>query len=374
MKLFSSRGPNLVPVRIRSRDRGAKTNLIIHHYCPHTFNAGDHFVIRSIRKHLQKHLPEAVFVPKPVADNRGWGAPIGLRGENIRFSNEFADAVILGGSDQYHNWAPRIVPEEIRELVPPLFFVGLGVSSRDLGEPPYIKKQEYLEHILAANLHTAMSSVRDEATARFLSDLGFDRAVVTGCPALYLFDSELRPPAGDGPVLLTFPYPLAASAEHKFTVLIDAVRHLARRLAEAGERFVVVCHDDRDVPPAMEMFGRHRIFFSNYVEDYFPLYQSARYVVGSRLHATILSLGMGVPAVNVNLDVRGTGFSDTFGLTHWSLDYTEDRLEEKIWERCRALGAGDLSGFAGFREQRDRHRPVFDRFMKEMAEAIRKGP
>ncbi|MEA3476209.1 MAG: hypothetical protein U9R23_07210 [Candidatus Cloacimonadota bacterium] len=48
-----------------------RETIIIHHYCPHTFNAGDHFVIQSIRKNLKKYLPNAIFIPKACAINRG---------------------------------------------------------------------------------------------------------------------------------------------------------------------------------------------------------------------------------------------------------------------------------------------------------------
>lgn len=374
-RLFTSRNrADLVPPRLRCREPGPRASVIVHHYCPHTFNAGDHFVVRSIRRHLLRHLPEAVFVPRAVARNRGWGGPIGLRGENIRDSNAHADAVVLGGSDQYHDWAPRITAEEIVHLAPPLFLVGLGVSSADLGAPPTLKKASYRTDILAANNHAALSSVRDDVTAAFLRDLGFEGAVVTGCPALYLHEGPLAV-REDGPVLLTFPYPLARSdaAAGKYAALLDALRVLLDRLDAAGERAVIVCHDDRDVAPAQEQFPRRPLFFSNYVDDYLPLVNGAKAVIGSRLHATILALGMGVPAVNINLDLRGTGFSETFGLTGWNVDYTASRLGDALWERLETVRAGSLDGLAAFAERRERCRAVFETFMADTAARIRNG-
>jgi hypothetical protein len=372
-RLFTSRNrADLVPPRLRRREPGPGSAVIVHHYCPHTFNAGDHFVVRSIREHLRRHLPQAVFVPKAVARNRGWGGPIGLRGENIRESNAHADAVILGGSDQYHDWAPRITAGEIVHLAPPLFLVGLGVSSADLGAPPTLGKAAYREDILAANTHASLSSVRDDVTAAFLRDLGFDGAVVTGCPALYLEDRPLAV-RDEGPVLLTFPYPLARSetAAGKYAVLLDALRRLLDRLDAAGERAVVVCHDDRDVAPAQEHFPGRPLFFSNYVDDYLPLVSGAKAVIGSRLHAAILALGMGVPAININLDLRGTGFSETFGLGGWNVDYTAPGLGDALWERFETVRAGSLDGFSAFAEQKERYRAVFERFMADTAARIR---
>ncbi|MDA3813896.1 MAG: polysaccharide pyruvyl transferase family protein, partial [Candidatus Cloacimonetes bacterium] len=274
-------------------DNKNKKNLIIHHYCPHTFNAGDHFVILSIRKHLKKHLPESGFIPKAVAGNRGWGKPIGLRGENIRFSNEFADAIILGGSDQYNNWSPRIKAEEIKNLIPPLFLIGLGVSSSDLNSVPHIKNEEYRRDILATNFHSSLSSVRDFTTQNFLKEIGYNESIMTGCPALYLFDKTIQPK--NGPVLLTFPYPLVRNKKRneKYEILLNAIDHTIKTLIKHNLPITIMCHDDRDVPAAQKLFGDMNIFFSNYQQDYFDIYDNAKMIIGSRLHATILASGMG---------------------------------------------------------------------------------
>ncbi|MDO9576730.1 MAG: polysaccharide pyruvyl transferase family protein [Candidatus Cloacimonadales bacterium] len=365
-----------IPTEIRSREKSNKKNFIIHHYCPHTFNAGDHFVILSIRKLLKKVLPEAVFIPKAVANNRGWGKPIGLRGENIRLSNQYADAVILGGSDQYHNWSPRIKSEEIQHLIPPLFFIGLGVSSKDINSAPYLKKEEFKKDILAANQKCALSSVRDELTQNFLAELGYKDSILTGCPALYLFDEKMKLRNKSKRVLLTFPYPLIHNRKRedtssKFGILAQVMNLILKKLQEFKLEPVIVCHDDRDVPIAQKMFPDHSIFFSNYVSEYFQLFENASLVIGSRLHATILAGGMGLPFININLDQRGTGFSQTFGLQNWNLNYNDPDLSAKIIERLTQLHQGDLSGFKDFAEIKQHYRSEFLSFMKKTAEIIR---
>ena len=72
---------------------------------------------------------------------------------------------------------------------------------------PYIKNQEFNEDIVATNNKAALSSVRDDITYNFLENLGYDKAINTGCPALHLFDNEFR--INDSKkVLLTFPFPM----------------------------------------------------------------------------------------------------------------------------------------------------------------------
>jgi hypothetical protein len=359
-----------VPEIVRCERRIPSKTLVIHHYCPHTYNAGDHFVIRSIRQHVRKRLPEALFFPKACANNRGWGKPVGLVGENIAFSNRYADAVLIGGSDVYNNWSLRIRKEEIAQLRPPLFLVGLGASSQGLNSSPRLDEPRYRDDIRGVNEVASMSSVRDHATDRFLRDLGVQKHVVTGCPALYLFDRPFRARRA-GPILLTFPFPvLKKGRQEEFRALIALQEDLLSRLQARGEQCVVSCHDDRDVLVAQEAFPAAQVFFSNYVDDYFDLYGNAKMVLGSRLHASILAAGMGVPFVNINLDLRGKSFSDTFTLADWNVDHGDAHLQDKLMERYRLVDDGQLQVFESFSTVKAAYRGNFERFMDEMCERI----
>ncbi|MCP5060911.1 MAG: polysaccharide pyruvyl transferase family protein [Ignavibacteriae bacterium] len=353
-------------------ERELKENYIIHHYSPHTFNAGDHFVIQSIRNHVKNLLPEAVFVPKAIANNRGWGKPIGLRKENILFSNTHADAVIVGGSDQYNNWSPRISRKEINFLKPPLFLIGLGVSSKDLNSEPYIKNKEFNEDIIATNNKAELSSVRDDITYNFLKGLGFDKAINTGCPALHLFNNDFS--INDSrKVLLTFPFPMVNndSQNFKYKVLVDVVKKLLTYLHSKKLEPIIVCHDDRDVKVAQYEFSNEKIFFSNYHQDYFELYKNSLLVVGSRLHATILTSGMGIPNININLDLRGKAFTESFELTDWNLDYTDKHIFDKLVERVEKVLSGSLSMFVKFSIKKKEKRQVFNKFIEDTVKIIK---
>ena len=354
----------------RSTKRFDRKTYIIHHYCPHTFNAGDHFVVRAIRQHLGQHLEGAVFVPKACADNRGWGKPVGLRGENIARSNRYADAVLIGGSDQYNNWSLRIKKEEIVHLVPPLFLIGLGVSSRSLDAPPRIDKTSYLEDIRVTNEKAELSSVRDYYTRRFLEELGFRDSVVTGCPSMYLFDRDFALDPG-GPAALTFPFPVVRTGDKAaYSKLVDSIGGIIKAVRSLGLRPVIVCHDDRDVTAAQEIFPEEEFFFSNYVDEVVDFYQQTSVVVGSRLHASILASGMGKPFINVNLDVRGKGFTETFGLAGWNLDIDNPRLAGLIEERLRTILSGDLSAYEKFSEIKASFRATYMDFMRDVARII----
>lgn len=347
-----------------------KNSIIIHHYCPHTFNVGDHFVILSIRKHLKKYLPEAVFVPKAIAGNRGWGKPIGLKDSNIYYSNKYADAVIIGGSDQYNDWSPKIEAEEIKYLKPSLFLIGLGASSKDIASEAYLSKRKYKYDILATNYKALLSSVRDEASNNFLKRLGYNKAVVTGCPALFLFDEKIHYNSSDASIILVFPYPLIRTKNrvHTYHILIDLMKSIMSRF---NENFIIVCHDDRDVAAAQEIFPSQRIFYSNYPQDYFELYKKAKMVIGSRLHAAILAISLGIPSININIDLRGVAYSDTFKLSKWNIDYNDPELKLKITEGITRILDKDLSPFQEFAHVQKKYRVIFYNFMKECARLIK---
>jgi len=352
--------------------RDSKENYIIHHYAPHTFNAGDHFVVQSIRNHILELLPEAVFIPKAIADNRGWGYPIGLRNKNILFSNTHADAVIVGGSDQYNNWSPRISRKEIDFLKPPLFLIGLGASSKDLNLSPYIKNKDFNKDIVATNNKAVLSSVRDDLTNNFLKGLGYDKAINTGCPALYLFDNEFR--INDSPnVLIPFPFPLVNNNVEnlKYKILVDVSHKLIKYLHDKNLTPIIVCHDDRDVNVAQYEFANEKIFFSNYHKDYFELYNNALLVIGLRLHTTILTSGMGIPNININLDLRGQAFAQSFDFSDWHLDYTDNNLFEKLIERTEQILSGNLSIFKKFYDEKKKKQIVFNNFVKETVRIIK---
>jgi len=357
----------------RSKQKIKRESIVIHHYCPHTYNAGDHFVIRSIRHYLRRFLPEAVFIPKPCAFNRGWGKPVRLTGPNINFSNKYADAVIVGGSDQYNNWSLRIRQDEIPHLVPPFYLIGLGVSSKSPDQEIHLEKASYRADIRKANELARLSSVRDHRTQAFLESCGVQKSIVTGCPAMFLYD---RPFTFDpkGIAALTFPFPVARSNNRvMYNRLIQTVSDTVRLLKQHDLKPVIVCHDDRDVPVAQQNFPELKLFFSNSVDEVLQFYEETSLVIGSRLHATILAAGMGKPFVNINLDARGLGFSETFQLSDWNISIDDPMMSVQLKSRLAMILGGKLKVFHQFQKIRTQYRKVFLKFMEDVAGDIRKS-
>ncbi|MCB0282429.1 MAG: polysaccharide pyruvyl transferase family protein [Calditrichae bacterium] len=371
MKLFRKRIKIKKITDGRFQKQINRDTIIIHHYCPHTFNIGDHFVIKSIRKHLKENLPEALFIPKACAKNRGWGMPVQLKGENINQSNQFADAVIIGGSDQYNNWSLRIKKDEITKLNPPLYLIGLGISSAGLDAPPKINKHEYLDDIRQTNITARYSSVRDKLTQKFLESLGIDKTILTGCPAMYLYDEPFHFKT-DGYAALTFPFPVIKKNKSElYSDLIARIENTISIIEKAGLEPVISCHDDRDVFTAQSFFPERKIFFSNYVDDFVDFYRNAAFVVGSRLHASIFVSGLGKPFININIDKRGLGFSETFNLVDWNLNINDTEFSGKLEQRIQTILKNDLSVFENFYALKSEYKNVFKSFISSVADDIR---
>jgi hypothetical protein len=355
---------------LRCKYSGVRGATVIHHYCPHTYNAGDHFVIRSIRKQLSRHLSGTLFLPKAAAANRGWGKPVRLKGENILVSNEYADAVVVGGSDMYNNWSLRIESKEIKTLQPPLYLIGMGISSKLQQHRPNIQKVSYYADILATHEHARLCAVRDYLTAKFLADVGYHEAVVTGCPALYLHDEKFHP-HDSGVVALTFPFPVAGEGDPGlYQWLISLIKQMRDTAKSLGMNPVVVCHDDRDVFVAQREFPEDQVFFSNYVDEVIEFYRGVTMVVGSRLHASILAAGLGKPFININLDARGEGFTQMFGLSDWNICSNDGDLSSKLRTRMNYIASGKLDRFHEFYEVKSKYAQIFDAFMRSVAEDI----
>jgi polysaccharide pyruvyl transferase WcaK-like protein len=159
-----------------------------------------------------------------------------------------------------------------------------------------------------------------------------------------------------------------------YSTLTDSIGRVLKSVRALGLRPVIVCHDDRDVTVAQQIFPEEEVFFSNYVEDVIGFYDASSMVVGSRLHASILASGMGKPFLNINLDVRGKGFTETFGLSDWNLGIDNPNLVPEIEQRIKTVLAGDLSVFEGFSRIRESFRARYVDFMHSVAETIVSGP
>jgi polysaccharide pyruvyl transferase WcaK-like protein len=125
----------------------------------------------------------------------------------------------------------------------------------------------------------------------------------------------------------------------------DAMRYLSW-LQGLGVPVVVTLHDTRDceaarqlVPPGLE------IFLPANMDELQARFQDCRGVIGFRLHAALLGLGLGRPAIPVGVDWRGLGFIETFGLQPISIRSRRPGQFRKLRVLTRLMLDGDRALF-----------------------------
>jgi polysaccharide pyruvyl transferase WcaK-like protein len=317
--------------------------MLIHHYYPHTRNVGDYFVRDGIRSLFSRVLGETHFVDIPVAKPSVEKSPFGIKGDNILRNNSDADLIIIGGSNMYEahpdgGWGVDTTLSELKKIKTPIILIGIGTGSR-FGVETHQLSPEKRSEIIYLNERALASSVRDMRTYDFIRSLGISQHTMTGCPATFKFQENLR---GNNSKEIAISFPPARLQKFRFTFW-HSMRVISKYIdycIKLGFRPILACHDPRDVPIAERFKSRATVFFSDSPDDFYKLYGDSALVVGFRLHAAIISLSLGTPFIPIYFDHRGAGFLETYEamspslyLNSWTLLSTLKKRTDKILAR-----------------------------------------
>lgn len=321
--------------------RAAPPPLVVHHYHPlGSGNVGDQMVVFALRQHLVRHFGPCVFVDMPVNDRcTDPGRPIGLKGANLARSNAEADLVVIGGSNLLEPRKPRPDPatgrrvgrfgidtdlDAVEQLRVPLLLVGMGTGS-SFGQPirPYTPETVAVLRRLFAKAFA--HDVRDRTTRQALHRVGIE-TTCTGCPVLFLTEGRVRP-AKDGPLAVSFP-PFYIGRTLAGRLWLFRTFGYIRELHRRGVSLIVTLHEDRDVGFVRERLPADiPVFWTETPEEQRRFFEQVRGVIGFRLHAALLGLGLGKPVIPVGLDWRGRGFIETFNAQRWSVSAARPLLD-----------------------------------------------
>ena len=329
--------------------------LQVHHYFPlGSVNLGDTLVARAIGEAVTRHFGAVNIESLPVNDRlRDGDRPLGLRGENLDHSNESADLVIVGGSNlleprRHGGWGVETDLESINRLKPPVLLLGMGTGS-SFGKPVPSWREPARAEVTSLFSRAFASAVRDVTTERSLARIGVTTRT-TGCPVTYLQDDPVQAGREDDPLLVSFPPPRITRRRKGRKFMKEAIAYLVW-LQGLGIKIIVTLHDTRDlavarqlVPPDLE------IFLAESQEELQVRFKASRGVIGFRLHAALLGLGLGRPVIPVGVDWRGQGFIETFDLH--SVSIQSRPLSE--FRKLRALTLLLLDGDRSLIEKLDR--------------------
>jgi Polysaccharide pyruvyl transferase len=300
--------------------------LIVHHYFPlGSENVGDLLVARAIRAAVRRHFGDAEFIDVPVNDRYpGNDRTLGLRADNVDRANAEADLVIVGGSNLLEARKPRRVGlfgktggwgvftdvESLNRLRVPLMLLGMGTGS-SFGKRirPYYPPA--IDEVRLMHRNAFASAVRDVTTVDKLKEIGV-HTECTGCPVTFLTDRPVVPADSSLPLMVSFPPPRIVERIGGRAYLRSAMDYV-QWLHDHGRQIVVTLHDTRDVGPAKQWVPPGvEVFCTSNLDELIARFEQSSGVIGFRLHAALLGLGLGKPVIPVGVDWRGLAFIDTF--------------------------------------------------------------
>lgn len=360
--------------------------LTIHHVFPlGSDNIGDHLVAHALREAVVRHFGPARFVDVPANDRYTAGDRLlGLVGANVDAANREADLVLVGGSNMLeprrvsasasaagqYPWGVFTDAASLDRLRKPVLLAGMGTGS-GFGKSirPYTPRAR--DEIRRLHAKALGHAVRDVTTVARLEAIGV-HAVCTGCPVTFLTPEPVRPVAvgRETPLLVSFPPSRIVRRWGGPSFLRGAMEYVAW-LAKRGVPVVVTLHEDRDlaiapqwVPAGVDVFHTRR------VDEIVARYRASCGVVGFRLHAALLGLGLGRPILPVGVDWRGQAFIDTFQLRDVAI------RPRRLWQfhRLRRLTEAFLAGDAALAARLDASKAFFraqyERFLKSTSAAF----
>jgi hypothetical protein len=309
--------------------------LVVHHYYPvGSGNIGDHLVARALRASVAKYFGPAEFIDLPVNDcYRGRDRPIGLRNENIDRSNAEANLVLVGGSNLLEprkrhpfaaaathapsDWGVFTDRVSIERLQAPLMLTGMGTGS-SFGKGIRRYSARARDEIRLLHSRAFATAVRDEVTVSRLAQFGVHTECV-GCPATFLTDRPITAGDPQQPLIVAFP-PARIARRFGGNRFMRQAMSYVQWLRTSGVRVVVTVHEAVDLDSVHDWVPRGtEIFYSRNVDELVARYEECRGVIGFRLHAALLGLGLGKPVVMVGLDWRSLAAIQTFELQYYSI-------------------------------------------------------
>ncbi len=342
--------------------------MIIHHYCPRRKNIGDDFVINGIHKQLRRHFPDATIELIPVNRPHIPAEYYGLRGPNLERSNRQADLIVIGGSNLYQcrkngQWGVVTDLDSIKQIKKPVLLVGIGCGS-SFNTIRTCSDQSRAE-MIALNQIAIGSSVRDRPTVEYLKAFGIRNMILTGCPATFVFDQPFCF-RHEGPVAISVPSAEFGKKKRLAAFFLTrSVQKYIRHCRQQGFEVVLSCHHERDLPLAARLAPACPVVHSLETQPYYDLYNQARYVVGFRLHSTIISLSLGTPFIPVSFDLRGEAFVQTYQGENWNIEGFRNGLYPALIRYTQRILNQDPAPFEPYLNNRKTYRETLTRFFDD---------
>lgn len=285
-------------------------------------NAGDFLIVKRTKDLLKSIYPECEIIEYP-------------RNKVLTdYLNEInkTDALIIAGGPAYSpEIYPNIMPlvEDLSQIKTKIIPIGLGwYGESTKGEYVYrdykftAQTQEFLKRL---ENDAKWLSCRDYYSYRVLKNNGFEKVLLTGCPAWYDIDKiEKNIEKND---ILQNIKKISISDPAK-TQNIPALKKLIEFInqkyptAEINVVFHRVENDDKakatqeKLEKEIKAISPKKIKCHNisYQSEGFKIYNECDFHIGFRVHAHIYNLSQRIPTILIEEDGRGAGVNEALGL------------------------------------------------------------
>ncbi len=243
------------------------------------------------------------------------------------------DALIICGTNLYqHVFACNLGVAIVEKIKIPIIPFGIG-SSAPIGQIPIMNAAD-VAAVRAIHKKCIVSSVRDEASLRFLHSIGVTNVILSGCPVLFhgLSCPDFTP-SGSGYTLTPRARLLHIDNEWNARQL-ETLGLLCKKYHPS-----LVLQSPYDIPVAellAEKYGVDIVMDKGWqAEQYINKAKEQLINMGFRLHFAMLSISYGKPSFLVSHDSRASEFCKLLGLPLIDIkDYSDNTLMLQIDTRA----------------------------------------
>ena len=297
-------------------DRKRKIKIALLHGAK--INAGDHLIKERTKALLKYYYPDCE-INEFYRNQR-------FTDEYVHEINENQIAILAGGPGYYDDFYPRLAPmrASLDDIKIPMMMIGMGWFGFD-GEPYSVYNYMFGEKMQAllnrVEKDTTILGCRDFQSVHVLRNNGYQRVLMTGCPAWYDMDYVyMTSYMGKGIKKVQKICISDCGNPDNLPQLIE-VMDFVRSFFGKDKEIRLVVHrgiDDSIQDDMMDAIDRNSISLCEITGnvDGFKVYDDCDIHIGFRVHAHIYNMSQRRLSILIEEDARGYGVNEAMGLPH----------------------------------------------------------
>lgn len=357
---------------------------IVHQFLPERYREFDHFYDAAGQNTGNLLFSTAVWRQLDADKKR-----VGFKIDPDRI-NETADALVIPAA----NWInPRtdlgVVADAVEKLTIPVVIIGLGAQSARIDDDPRVAMPDGTLRLLKAISERSNAlSVRGGFTKKVLAEYGINNVVVTGCPSLYADFGPTRKPQPktafdlEKCLLHATRYSIKNpdflqqkntptnlnifrfAYKNRIDLLYQSEPEELAALFGYGDRYdmsdthkenLAKVYGASGFADALAYIQRHGRAYAG-MQVWSKAMRNYQFVIGTRLHGTIMALNSGVPATLITHDSRTREIADFAAIPAISADDFKVNAHQ-------ISNAYEKFNFSSYKEQRKTNHDIYRKFL-----------